>query len=417
MRPARGTRPLALFGTPGVVRLWLAGLGAGVMRWLDMLAFSLYAFAETGSPLIVTLVAFARMLPLLVLGAVAATWAERFDRRRLLLGIFAGMAGMFLALALLSQAGMMNVAVVAGASFVTGLFWAFEIPVRRTMLAEAAGMARVNTSMGLEMATTQLTRLLGPLTGGALIAAAGLDGVFLLGTALYGGSAALLFGLPQAARAAGRARRPVLGELLVGLAFVRRHRLIAAVVVSTGLFNLWYLPYVALAPVVAETALGLSPGPIGVLMAAEGVGAVLGSIWIATLARPAWFCLLYSVGGAAIAVGVLVFALAGHAAVGFVALALGGVGIAGFATMQTTLVLAAAPAAMRVRVMGVVMVAIGTAPFGFVLTGLLAERLGSQTALATIAALGAAAMLACMVVWPELRRAEPPPSAEAPARE
>jgi MFS family permease len=411
MRRALAQNPLALLAVPGVVRLWLAGLAAGVMRWLDMLAFSLYAFAATGSPLIVTLVALARMLPLLVLGAVAAAWAERFDRSRLLTGIFAALALLYLLLALLSLAGLMHVALVTGAAFATGLFWAFEIPVRRTMLAEVAGMARVNTSMGLEMATTQLTRLLGPLAGGALLAATGLDGVFLLGTALYGGGALLLLGLPRSAAAAAGGRRGVLGELKEGLAFVRRHGLVAAVVVSTALFNLWYLPYVALAPVVAETSFGLSPGPIGVLMAAEGMGAVAGALWVATLAQPAWFCLAYSLGGAAIAAGVLVFALAGEPILGFTALLLGGVGIAGFATMQTTLVLAAAPAVMRVRVMGVVMVAIGTGPIGFVLTGLLAEWLGPQPALACIAAFGLAAMLGCMAIWPELRRARPPEAA------
>jgi hypothetical protein len=75
--------------------------------------------------------------------------------------------------------------------------------------------------------------------------------------------------------------------------------------------------------------------------------------------------------------------------------------------MQMTLVLAATPRAMRVRVMGVVMVAIGSAPLGFLLGGALAEWLGPRLALALTSGAGLVAMLACMAIWPELRRLAP----------
>jgi MFS family permease len=416
MRLAILDEPRALFGAPGVVRLWLAGVGAGVMRWLDMLAFSLYAFAETHSPLVVALVAFARMLPLLLLGAFAATWAERFDRRRLLLGCFAAMALMYAGLGALSFAGLMNVPIAGLAAATTGLFWVFEIPVRRTMLAEAAGMRRVNTTMSLEMISAQTTRLLGPAIGGLLVGLSGLHGVFVLGALLLGSGVWLLAGLDRPPpRVAPVVRRSLLRDLADGLRYVRRQRLVAAVVVSTAFFNLWYMPYVSLAPVVAETGLHLTPGQIGIVMGAEGLGAIMGSLWIATLAPAAWYRLAYSLGAALMATGVLAFTLADGPVVAFIGLMVGGFGIAGFSTMQMTLVLTPTPAAMRVRAMGVVMVAIGTAPLGFLLAGALAEALGAAMALTVTATGGLIAMLACMTVWPELRRLEPVPVADQPA--
>jgi MFS family permease len=405
--------PRGLLAEPAVLRLWLAGVGAGVMRWLEMLALSLWVFAETGSAVAVTLIAFARMLPLLLLGAAAGAVADCLDRRRLLCGWYLILAAASLLLAGLAAIDRLTVPLVAALALLSGVFWTFEMPVRRTMLAEAAGMARVNASMGLEMTSNQATRLLGPMIGGWLIGSAGIMGVLALGALLYGAGAALLAGVGGWPPAGTRRLPGVIGQLREGFAYVRGTPLVLAVIVSTALFNLWYLPYVALAPVVAETTMRLAPGPIGVLVASEGIGAIAGSLWIATMARPAWFRLAYALGGTAIAVAVLAFAWAAEPVSSFVLLMLGGFGIACFATMQTSLLLIVVPPAMRVRAMGVLTLAIGTAPLGFAITGALAEWLGPRLALGAIAAFGAVSMLTCMAIWRPLRLLEAPrPEAE-----
>lgn len=406
--PPTGAQGLRrLLADPSIRRLWLAGVAAGVVRWLEILAFSLWVFGETGSALAVTLIAFARMLPLLLLGAVAGAIADRFDRRRLLTFWFVAMGLAALGLAALAAADRLGVPLLAAYTLLTGLFWTFEMPVRRTMLAEAAGMARVHTSMSLEMTSTQATRLVGPLIGGWLVAWAGLAGVLGLVAVLNLAGGLLLAGATAGAASPPRAE-PVLRRLRDGLGYVRRTPLILAIVVSTGLFNLWYMPYLALAPVVAETTMRLAPGPIGVLMAAEGIGAVAGALWVGAYARPAWFAIVYTAGATLIAAAVLGFAVLGEPLAGFVLLLAGGFGMACFATMQTSLILIVASPEMRVRAMSVMVLAIGTAPVGFLLAGLLADALGARLALGLLAGFGALAMLACGVIWRELRSLEAP---------
>jgi MFS family permease len=391
-----------LLAEPSIRRLWLAGVAAGIVRWLEILVFSLWVFGETGSALAVTLIACARMLPLLLLGAVAGAIADRFDRRRLLTFWFAAMALAALLLAALAAVDRLGVPLLAAYTLLTGLFWTFEMPVRRTMLAEAAGMARVHTSMSLEMTSTQATRLVGPLVGGWLVAWAGLAGVLGLVAVLNLAGGLLLAGAAAGAASPPRAE-PLLRRLREGLGYVARTPLILAVVVSTGLFNLWYMPYLALAPVVAETTMRLTPGPIGVLMAAEGIGAVVGALWVGACARPAWFAVVYAAGATLIAASVLGFAALGEPLAGFVLLLAGGFGMACFATMQTSLILIVAAPEMRVRAMSVMVLAIGTAPIGFLLAGLLADALGARLALGLLAGCGVLAMLVCAVIWRELR--------------
>ena len=121
MEASGAARLRAVLATPAVVRLWLAGVGAGVMRWLEILAFALWVFAETSSPFVVTLTAFARMLPLLLLGAVAGTLADRFDRRRLLQGMYLAMAISAAGLAVMAALEALNVPLVTAYALLTGI--------------------------------------------------------------------------------------------------------------------------------------------------------------------------------------------------------------------------------------------------------------------------------------------------------
>src|SRR5919205_270571 len=176
---------LAVLRLPAVRHLWLAGVGAGVMRWLEVLAFGLYALEVTGSPLAVALTSFARFLPLLLLGAPAGALAERAEPGRLLVAFYLVLAAaeaLAGGAALLGELRLWQVLLLA---FAAGVFWCVEIPVRRTFMAEAGGTERAALTMGLEMLTTHLTRLLGPALGGALIAGTGFGGVFALGVLLY----------------------------------------------------------------------------------------------------------------------------------------------------------------------------------------------------------------------------------------
>jgi MFS family permease len=181
----RSGSPLALLGQKNFRRVWLVGAVAGTMRWLDMLAIGVYVLEVTNSPLTVAMTLFVRMLPMLLFGAVAGAYAERVDRKKFLVKFLFLLAGVYFVLFLLAYTGNLELWQLSIGVFISGIFWALELTVRRTMIAEIGGIKNISAAMGLDTCTNNATRALGPFAGGFLYETFGLEGTLLLGTTLH----------------------------------------------------------------------------------------------------------------------------------------------------------------------------------------------------------------------------------------
>ncbi len=394
----------SLLSNTAFLRVWLTGGFAGVLRWLELLAISVYVLETTGSPFLLALMTFLRMAPMFLFGIPAGALADRYDRKRLLLIGLLVLAGAAAALALVAVQGRIALWHIAVGTFLNGMFWASEFPVRRIMLGEIAGVERLSRAMALESATSNATRMIGPALGGVLIQTIGLYGVYALGAILYLASAVLV--LPVAYRSAGAAgtAASLLAMLREGWRFARAERLIVGALAVTVIVNLWGFAYITMVPVIGERALGLSPVLIGVLMSTEGLGAVIGALLVARYDRPRQYTRIYTGSSAAFLLGVLAFALSTFFPLSLALILICGVGIAGFAVMQSTIAFLAAPAAVRSRVMGLLTVAIGAGPIGMLYVGVPANWLGAATAVVALAVQGLIALALAAWYWPELRR-------------
>jgi MFS family permease len=246
--------------------------------------------------------------------------------------------------------------------------------------------------------------MVGPALGGVLIGMIGLYGVYLVGAVLYAICALLIVRLAYrsaSARAASASFRAMLGE---GWRFTRSRRVIVGALAVTVIVNLWGFAYITMVPVIGERALALSPAMIGLLMATEGLGALIGALLVARFGRPGRYTQIYLGSSLVFLLGVLAFGLSRSFALSLALLLLSGIGIAGFSVMQSTIFFLAAPAAVRSRVMGLLTVSIGAGPIGMLHVGLLADWLGAANAVALIAAEGLIALALVALLWPELRR-------------
>ena len=386
----------------GFRRVWLAGTVIGTIRWLEFLAIGVYVFELTGSAAQIAFITMLRMAPLSLLGAFAGALAERLSGRRLLLAMILlgiGASAVQAALAWLDSLALWHVAVGA---FLSGVIWAVEMPVRRTMLGELAGAHRVAAAMGLDAASNNGTRMLGPGLGGLLLELVGIHGAFVLGTLLYVAGGLLLLRMPiQPPDRHGDFR--IFARILDSVRLIRSDRSIVGTLAVTIVFNVFVWPASSLVPAIGDTELHLSPFPIGLLMSADGLGALIGAMLVATRARPPQFRGVYIGGVAGFAVFSAVFAVSpGFGTAGLAQIIVGMAG-ACFATMQPTIIFQSSPVEARSRIMGVLSVCIGTAVIGFLHLGLLSTWLGAQGAILVTSAEGIAALCLVMLVWPEIR--------------
>ncbi len=405
------TPVVSLLGDPAFLRIWIAGGLVGTIRWLEVLAVGVYTYQITQSPFIVATMLFARMVPTMLLGAFAGALAERVSRRRLMMAGLALMCIVSIVLTALAYNGRLAIWHIALGAVLSGVFWAGEFPVRRTMLGEVAGLGRLSAAMGLDSATNNFTRMLGPLLGGALLTALGLQGAYAIGVLLYAAAFINMATLTFEERPTPEDESTgMLKSINDGLAYIRTNRLIAGTLVVTIFVNLFGFSYVSMVPVIGEQKLALGPVAIGVLMSAEGFGALLGSLLVATWVRTRYYTVIYMLGSTLYLAMILAFSLSTLYSAAVLLLFAGGLGIAFFGSMQSTLIFFSAIPRMRTRVMGVLVACIGAGPIGVLHVGLLAEWIGAGHAVMIIAIEGLIAIAVAAIVWPELRRAPVLPS-------
>ena len=154
-------------------------------RWLELLAFGILAYDLTASPSLVALVALLRFVPMALCSAVIGALADQMDPRRMLMVSLLGITVVAIAMLGLQLGGSLSYWHVCGAALASGVYWASDMPIRRKMMGEIAGPKRLSQAMSWDYATSNGTRMVGPLLGGVLYQNVGMDGVFVIVLAHY----------------------------------------------------------------------------------------------------------------------------------------------------------------------------------------------------------------------------------------
>lgn len=393
---------------PDFRRLLLVGLAVSVARWLEMLVVGIVVFQVTGSAFLVAAMTLLRLAPMGLFGALLGVLADRVPRRRSLVAILALQGIALGAMSALAFADALEVWHIAIACFCGGLGWATDNPVRRMMIGQSVGAARMGRAMSLDVLGNNASRVAGPALGGTVLAALGAGEAFGLAALLYLLAVVIAAGLGVGATRVPPRGVSVLGEMRDSLKLGLQLPRLRAVLVVTIVFNLFAWPCTSMVPVIGQAALGLGAEGVGVLASMDGLGALLGAAMIGLLGRPDRYPLIYA-GGTAIYLAMMIaFALAGDPKLAGLALLATGIGGAGFATMQATLTYLVVPPDQRGRALGVLSTAIGTGLLGFLQIGLLAEWLGAPAATALVGAQGLVALAATWRLWRPMMMPAPP---------
>jgi MFS family permease len=348
---------------------------------------------------VVALLTMLRMLPMALFGAIVGALAERLERRNALVVVIVSMLLSSLILALLAWDDELAVWHVALASFVNGIAWTTDNPVRRTMIGEVVGPDRMSAAMSIDVGANNASRMLGPTLGGVLLATVGIGGAFAVSVFCYLIAVAAAMRIHRRNLVRPTTPATVLERMIEGFMLVRRDRRLVGTLVITVIYNTFGWPFTSMIPVIGQDNLGLGAAGIGLLASMDGVGAFCGAAAIAFFARPKSFARLY-IGGVMLYLLMLpVFALAPYPLLAGAVLMVTGLANAGFSIMQATLVYLAAPPEMRSRIFGVLSVCIGVGMIGFIHLGMLAGLIGAPWATATIGIEGLLVMFLTRHFW------------------
>ena len=383
-------------------RLYFAGQGTSQTgTWLQLIATSWLVYELSGSAFLLGLAAFAQQIPMLLLSPFAGVWVDRMRKRKVLL--FTQNAALAQSLVMLALVASGNVQAwhLIAANLVLGIINAFDSPARQAQLVElVGGREDLPNAIAYSSVLMNGARFIGPMIGGAVIGAFGVVWGFALNCMLRGAVILAYLLIRAAPRATGIGREGLLHELAAGFRYVFGFLPTRSAILLLAAVSFSVQPYQSLAPYFARDVFHGDSTTLGYLVGAGGLGAVIGTVYLAM--RPTVRGLLTLIPSAAAASGA---ALIGFSYCTSLWIALPLLVVVGMGSMLTasstnTVIQTIVEDHMRARVVSIYMMAfLGVSPLGALAAGSLAEVIGAQSALAFG---GALALIAAISYWTQL---------------
>ena len=364
-------------------RLYWLGLVCYVLgHRAEYVTFAWLAWALTRDPLYLGYLGLAQGVPLVVFQLVGGVLADRMDRLRLLI-----VTQLFTALTLavtfgLGLAGDIRIGGLLALAALSNTFRAFDEPSRLALVPELIDRARLPNAIALSSIPWQAGRMIGPSVTGILIAAFG--GTVGLALAVLASFAALALysRLRVEVREPTGDRQHAFGQFVEGISFIGNNFVFAALI-CLALFNAVFgLSYVTLLPVYADVYFGTGSTGFGLLNAAHGTGALVGTLTVATIAhhirRPGVVLLVTAVG---MGLSLTAFAVSPSMGVAMATLLLVGFANTFYLTQVSTFIQSNVPDHLRGRVLAVYSLCWNLLPLGGLISGVLAAAFNARVAL------------------------------------
>jgi MFS family permease len=370
-------------------RLFFAGQTISLIgTWIQQIAMSWLVYRLTGSAFILGLAGFLGQLPGFVIAPFAGVLADRWSRHRMLLATQSLAMIQALLLAALVLTGRITVPTLLVLSAFLGVVNGFDIPTRQSFLVDMVEHKEdLANAIALNSSMFNAARLVGPALAGVVIALVGEGICFLLNGLSYVAVLIALLAMTIEPKPAMAEPPRMLRQLLEGFDYAFGFAPMRAVLLLVALVSLTGTPYTVLMPVMAADVLHGGPDTLGALMAATGLGALVGALYLASRRSVLGLGRLIAGTATLFGLGLVAFAHSRSVALSVAVLAAVGFGMMVQMASSNTILQTIVDEDKRGRVMSLYTMAFtGMMPLGSLLAGGAASRFGAP---ATIAAGGA----------------------------
>ncbi len=361
-------------------RLFFGGQSISLIgTWMTRIATSWLVYRLTHSAFLLGVAGFSLQIPILLLGPFAGVWVDRLDRHRVL--VITQVLSMIQSfwLAVLALSGRITVKEIIALSLLQGAINAFDMPARQAFVVQMVeDRADLSNAIALNSSMVNGARLIGPSLAGIIIAAFGEGYCFLIDGFSYIAVIISLLLMHISQQPVRPRESDVLHELRDGWNYVTHFAPIRSILLLLALISLVGMPYTVLMPIFAAKVLHGGAHTLGFLMAASGVGALVGALVLATRRSVVGLGRVIAMTAAGFGAGLIAFASSR-----WLLLSLGLLMVTGFCMMTqmastNTILQTIVEEDKRGRVMSFYSMAFqGAAPFGSLIAGAAAARIGA----------------------------------------
>ncbi len=424
-----GFRAIASLTVPAYRLYFLFVLGQMGAMNMQMMARSWYVYelsktpgTNDGSVTMLGAVALANGLPMLTLSLFGGVLADRVPKKQVLIIGQIMSTIITVGVAMSITLGSISVWHLLIASFLQGIVMALMMPARQAIIPELVSANMITNAVALNGAAMNLLRLMGPALAGFLIAMWDIEGVYYIMAVLYGTGVIMLMGLPLSGAVALRGSG-MLKQVGEGLTYVRRNNALLMLLIFSLFSFVLSMPYMFLLPAFTDTILTVDPSRLtfftslplvgtlfetldqssarqGLLISISGIGALVGSVFVATMEdkkRGLWLLISMFV----MAASLIVFSFTNSYLIAFIMFIPLGFAQAGRMALSNTLAQVYSDDEHRGRVMSIYMLNWAMTNFGVFFVGVLADVVGTQGGFAgaQLAVGGSAIILLCVTTF------------------
>ncbi len=362
-------------------RVFFIGQGVSVLGvWMQTVATSWLIYRLTGSAFMLGLATGALQLPMLFLAPIAGVWADRVDRRRVLIAVQSLAAAQAFLLAAIVYAGVVQVWHVIAISLFLGAINAVETPTRQSFLLELVeSKADLPNAIALQSLLFNSARFIGPTIAGVILAAAGEALCFLINGISYFAVVIAYLAIHVAPRAVTGAPAALWSELASGFRYAFGSLAMRRLITLLVTLSLFTAPWQSLMPIYAGETFAGDSRTLGMLIGAVGLGGIAALAFLAVRSSVRGLGRIIATCGVLAGLALTGFALSKILWLSLMLLPLFGFGLIASVASSNTILQTIADEDKRGRIISIyVMMFLGVAPVSNFVSGLVAEAIGAQ---------------------------------------
>lgn len=285
VKPLQKTGAFRALSYPDYFWFWSSYFVSNVGSWMQSIAQGWLLFDLTDSPLYLGLFSSLRMVLLLSFFIFGGLMSDRLDRKAVMLWIQIISASTALIMAALVSFKLIQVWHIFLLGAITSTSWAFEQPVRQSLIPQLVKREDLVNALALNAVTWNGAGLLGPSLVGLSVGWIGVDGCFYINAVSYLAVIAALLRMHVPPHGLDNAQATVIQSFWDGFAYIRGQKFIATFLLVSAVYNILGRSYVTLLPVFAKDVLNVGASGLGFMAAAPGLGTIIGSFTLASLGR------------------------------------------------------------------------------------------------------------------------------------